>query len=217
MANKQQNTDTTVQEVDGAISKTEQFIDKNRNNILYSFVAIVLVVAAVWGINKCSDSSNASAQEEIYAAQQLFELGDYEQALAGFEGVIDEYGSTKAGNLAKAYAGLCNSELGNYAAAIDQLKSFSGSDAVLAPAIMAALGNCYANQNDFVEAAKSYERAASMSNSAQYSPLYLRKAGQAYEKAGNNAEALKIYESIRKGWAETTVGQNIDKYIERVK
>lgn len=219
MANNTKNVDNTVQEVDAALSKTEQFVDKNKNIIMYALVGIIVVVAAIWGWNKLGESNNEKAQDEIWASQLLFEQGQYEQALEGFEAVVSEYGSTKAGNLAKAYAGLCNKELGNYAEAIKLLKDFSGNDNVLAPAILAAQGDCLVNQEnpDNKKAAELFEKAAKAADNAQFSPLYLKKAGLAYEAAGDNASAAKVFQAIKDNWAETLSAQSIDKYIERVK
>ncbi len=217
--NNTKNVDNTVQEVDAAISKSEQFVENNKKTIMYALIGIIVIVAAVWGWNKLSASNNEKAQDEIWTSQILFEQGQYEQALEGFEALISEYGSTKAGNLAKAYAGLCNKELGNYAKAIEQLKDFSGNDNVLAPAILAAQGDCLVNQEnpDNKKAAELFEKAAKAADNAQYSPLYLKKAGLAYEAAGDNAAALKAYQAIKDNWAETLSAQTIDKYIERVK
>ena len=216
MANNNKKVDNTVEEIDGTISKAELWAEKNQKNIFYALAAIVLVVAAVWGWNYLKDSNNAKAENEIYSAQFLFESGDYEQALAGFEAVIDEYGSTKAGNVAKAYAGLCQKNLGNDQEAISLLKAFSGSDNVVAPAILCALGDCYVNVDNNVEAAKTFEKAAKAADNAEFSPLYLKKAGLAYEAAGDKASALKVYQNIRNNWYETNIGQVIDKYIVRV-
>lgn len=213
------NEDQTVQEVDVAISKAELFIEEHSKQIMSICAAVIIIVAAVWGWNTYRNHQNAQAQDQIYSAQFLFEQGQYEQALEGFEAVISEYGSSTTGNLAKAYAGICNKELGNYAEAIDQLKEYSGSDAVLAPAILAALGDCYVNQEnaDNAQAATCFEKAAKAANNAQYTPLFLKKAGLAYEAAGNNAAAAKAYQTIKDNWAETAIAQSIDKYIERVK
>ncbi len=219
MANNKKNVDNTVQEVDAALSKTEQFVEKNKNIIMYALIGIIAVVAAVWGWNKLSESNNEKAQDEIWASQLLFEQGQYEQALEGFEALISEYGSTKAGNLAKAYAGLCNKELGNFAEAIKLLKDFNGNDNILAPAVLAATGDCLVNQEnpENAKAAELFEKAAKAADNAQFSPLYLKKAGLAYEAAGDKAAALKAYQAIKDNWSETLSAQSIDKYIERVK
>lgn len=214
MANTKQQQPEEVQ-----VSKSEQFIEKNWKNILYAIVALVVIIVCYFGVSKCSDSKNveASNSEALYQAQFDFEQGNYSAALENFESVINEYGSTKSGNLAKAYAGLCQKNLGDVDAAISYLKDYDGSDAVLAPAILSALGDCYVAKEEYADAAKTFEKAASKANNSQFSPLFLKKAGLAFEKAGDNAKALKVYETIKEDYADSEMANSIDKYIVRVK
>lgn len=219
MAKKEKNVELQDNELDVQINKGEEFVQKNQKMIFGVCAAIVVAVAAIWGWNKLSDSKNASAQNEMWEAQALFDQGQYEQALAGFEAVADEYGSTKAGNLAKAYAGLCQKNLGNFEEAVKLLDDYDGNDNVVAPAILSAMGDCLVNMEnaDNKKAADTFMKAAKAADNAQYSPLYLKKAGLAYEAAGDNEAAVKAYQAIKDNWAETTLAQTIDKYIERVK
>lgn len=224
MAKNSKNVEVQENEVDVAMSKSEQFLaDKgNQKNIMWAIVAVLVVVAAIWGWNVMSDSKNTSAQDAIWESELLFDQGQYQQALEGFEAVIDQYGSTKAGNMAKAYAGLCQKNLSNYDEAIALLKDYSGNDNVVAPAILAALGDCYVNKEgateaDYKKAAEIFEKAAKAADNAQYSPLFLKKAGIAYEAANDKVNAREAYEAIKNNWAETAIAMQIDKYIERVK
>lgn len=219
MAKKEKNVELQDNELDVQINKGEEFVQKNQKLIFGVCAAIVVAVAAIWGWNKLSDSKNASAQNEMWEAQALFDQGQYEQALAGFEAVADEYGSTKAGNLAKAYAGLCQKNLGNFDEAVKLLNDYDGNDNVVAPAILSAMGDCLVNMEnaDNKKAADTFMKAAKAADNAQYSPIYLKKAGLAYEAAGDKESAAKAYQAIKDNWAETALAQTIDKYIERVK
>ncbi len=214
---------TKVEEtaIDEQIDKVERVLG-NKNNqkiILYICAAIIILVALIFGWRYMSQQNNEKAQDEIWTSELLFDQGQYEQALEGFEAVADEYGSTKAGNTAKAYAGLCHKNLGNYDDAIKYLQDFDGGDNVIAPAILSALGDCYVDkaEPDYAKAADTFEKAAMAANNAQYSPLYLRKAGLAYEANQDFKSALKVYQNIKDNWAETAIAQTIDKYIERVR
>lgn len=214
MANTKQQQPEEIQ-----VSKTDEFVEKNWKNVLYALVAVVVVLVACFGISKCSDSKNdaANQSEAYYQAQFDFEAGNYAAALENFESVISEFGSTKAGNLCKAYAGLCQMNLGDIDAAISYLKDFDGNDANIAPAILSALGDCYVAKEAYSDAAKTFEKAASKANNPQFSPLYLKKAGLAYEKANDNSKALKAYEAIKNDYADSELASSIDKYIIRVK
>lgn len=214
MANTKQQQPEEIQ-----VSKTEQFVEKNWKNVIYALVALVVVIVCYFGFNQLSEGKNAEASnsEALYQAQFDFEQGNYASALENFESVINEFGSTKAGNLSKAYAGLCQMNLGDVDAAISYLKDYDGNDVNIAPAILSALGDCYVAKEAYGDAAKAFEKAASKANNAQFSPIYLKKAGLAFEKAGENAKALKAYESIKNAWADSELASSIDKYIIRVK
>ena len=207
--------------IDQPLSRTEEFLQQkgNQKKIIYSFAALIIVVAIIFGWRWMSQRNNEKAQDEIWNSELLFDQGQYEQALEGFEAVAEQYGSTRAGNTAKAYAGLCHKNLGNYDDAIKYLQDFDGNDNIIAPAILSALGDCYVDKEtpDYSKAAQTFEQAAKAAGNAQYSPLFLRKAGLAYEEAGDRQNALKAYQSIKDNWAETSIAMSIDKYIERVK
>ena len=207
--------------IDQPLSRTEEFLQQkgNQKKIVYSFAALIIVVAIIFGWRWMSQRNNEKAQNEIWNSELLFDKGQYEQALEGFEAVAEQYGSTRAGNTAKAYAGLCHKNLGNYDDAIKYLQDFDGNDNIIAPAILSALGDCYVDKEtpDYSKAAQTFEQAAKAAGNAQYSPLFLRKAGLAYEEAGDRQNALKAYQSIKDNWAETSIAMSIDKYIERVK
>lgn len=219
MAQNNKNVTPEINEVDQAISKWEKTVIDNKNNIMYGVIALVVIVASVWGFVQCSDSKNAEAQDAIWQAQQMFEEGQYQEALEGFESVIADFGSTKSGNVAKAYAGLCQKNLGNLEEAVKLLKDFDGKDNVVAPAILSAVGDCLVDMENpqYEQAAEMFEKAAKAANNAQFTPMFLKKAGLAYEAAGKNESAAKVYQNIKDNWAETSTAQTIDKYIERVK
>ncbi|MBQ0056910.1 MAG: tetratricopeptide repeat protein [Bacteroidales bacterium] len=216
MANKTNHQPEEVQ-----ATGTELFIQNNGKKVLYVAAAFICILAVVLGIKQCNSSNDikASHSEALIQAQFDFEAQQYEAALAGFESVISEFGSTKSGNLAKAYAGLCQKKLGNLAEAISYLKQYDGNDQVIAPAIYAALGDCYVDSEtpDYDAAAKAFEKAAAAANNTEFSPLYLRKAGLVYEAKGENGKALKAYEAIKNNWPNSELASSIDKYISRVK
>ena len=164
------------------------------------------------------------AAEALFAGERYFQNGDYETALngdqneyAGFEAVINEFGGTKAGKLAKAYAGISLAKLGRHEEAIPYLKSFKGDDVMVAPSVLAALGNCYAQMGNEAQAAATLIKAAQKADNNLLSPAYLIQAGQIYEKLGKNSDALKAYQEVKDKYYGSTQAMDIDRYIERVK
>jgi tetratricopeptide (TPR) repeat protein len=217
---KKQEELVNVEEV---VNKSEAFLTKNKNTIVGGIVAVVVIIAAVFCYNNYVKApKELKASEALFQAEQLFRAGNFEQALngdslgaLGFVTVAEEYSGTEAGNLANAYAGMSLAQLKKYEEAIEYLNNFSGNDAMIAPAAMGTLGNCYAQLGQNDKAASTLMKAASMSDSHSLSPIYLLQAGQIYEELGQNDKAVEAYEQIKNKYFNSTQAYDIDKYIER--
>lgn len=222
MATKGKDTDKEL-EVEEIVSRSEQFIENNSKKIVYGILAIALVVAAVLGIKhgylipKEKKAAAALFKGEQYFARDSFALAlngngaDYE----GFEAIIDQYGGTDAGNLAKAYAGICYFNLGETEKALDMLKSFSGKDEMISPAVTGLIGDCYVNMGDLKKGISYFEKAAKQADNEVISPVYLKKAGIAYENLNQYKEAVKAYTAIKDKYYTSVEAADIDKYITR--
>lgn len=212
-----------VGEVEVLVSRAEMFIEEHSKQIVYSIVAVVLVVSAVLGVQygylipRGKKAAAALFKGEQYFARDSFALAlngngaDYE----GFEAVIDQYGSTDAGNLAKAYAGICYYKMGEMQKAEGFLKSFSGSDKMISPAITGLVGDCFVNMGNVKEGVSYFEKAAKEADNEVVSPFYLKKAGIAYESLKEYDKALKAYTSIKEKYFNSMEASDIDKFITR--
>lgn len=215
---KQEIKQEQVLNVEEAVSRSEAFINKNKKTISAVVIAIVLlIVAGVVVSNYVIKPREKKAAEALFVGEKYFQNGDYETALIEFEAVADDFGSTKAGKLAKAYTGISMAQLGRYEEAIPYLKEFKGNDAMVAPSVLAALGNCYAHTGNDAQAAAALVKAAQAADNNLLSPAYLIQAGQIFEKLGKNADALKAYQEVKDKYYGSTQAMNIDMYIERVK
>lgn len=213
-----------LEKVNEALTSSEKFIEKHQKTIITVVIAIVVIVSAVLAVRHFYlIPREEKAQVAMYRAVLAFEQDSLDLALNGnadFDGflfVIDQYGSTQAGNLACAYAGLVYYEKGEYENALEYLSKFSAGDAVVSPAIVASIGNCYANLEKYAEAVKCFEKAAQAADNDVFSPIYLMKAAAVYEKMGQKADALKLYEKIKSEYPRSQQAQTIDSYIERAK
>ena len=207
-----------------AVSSSERFLVKNQKTIMSVLVAIIAVIAIILAVKQFYfEPREVKAQEALFQSVLAFEKDSMDLALNGndeFDGLLavtDNYGSTKAGNIACVYAGLAYYEKGEYENAKKYLSKFSADDALLAPAVTAAIGNALVGMDNAAEAVKYFEKAAKVANNDVFSPLYLIKAANVYEKLGDKAAALKVYEQIKKEYPTSQQASTIDAYIERVK
>lgn len=207
-----------------AVSRTEEYIEKNKKALSIIAIALIVLIVGIWALNHFYfQPRQVKAMSALSAGEKLFEAGDFQCALEGegydyegFDAIIKEFGGTKAANLAKAYAGIAKAQLGQYAEAIPYLQKFKGNDKMIAPSVLAALGNCYAQTEDYAKAAATLVKAAKKANNNVLSGAYLVQAGQLFEQLGNNAEALKAYKTVKEKYYQSTQAADIDKYIERV-
>ena len=207
-------------EMGSVISRSEEFIQKNQKTLIIIVVAILVVVLAIFGLRKwVFQPREARAAEEMFAAEQWFDQGDFEKALngddtfRGFLSVADNYKCTKAGNLAKYYAGASYLHLGNYDEAARWLKKYHGKDTFTRPLAEMMQGDILIEQGNAKEAANLYKKAAKMNDNYITAPTALFKAGMAYLMIDDNQSALECFQQVKKNYPESTEWSEIDKYI----
>jgi len=220
---KNQKVDNLV-EVESALTKSEQFLEANQKLIAIIIGAIVVVAGGYLGLNKFYlEPRSIDAQEQMFMAQNYFEKDSFNLALngdgnnPGFLDIIDDFGSTDAGNLANYYAGISYLNIGQYENALSYLKKFDTDDLLLGPISVGAQGDAQLELGKTDQALDLYTEAYKMNDNELTTPVYMMKAGELLESSNKNAEALKLYEMIKQKYPETTEGRSIDKYIARAK
>ena len=230
MVNKKENAASNMAET---LTSSEVFMLKYKKHIVIAVVALIVLVAGFFLYkNYVSAPREEKASTELAKGQELFGMQQFEQALngdgatfSGFVKIANDYSSTDAGNLAKLYAGLCYANLNKWNEAVQYLDSYSpGNDAMVSPAAIAALGNAYAHVGKIDEAINALKKAADKADSKSedgtnnsLSPTFLLQAGQLLESQNKKADALKVYQDIKKKYVNSAIvqSQEIDKYIER--
>ena len=211
--------------VEDALTQSEAFLIKYKNAIIGGVVAVIIIVAGfIMYKNLYAEPREEKAQAALFKGQEYFEQDAFEQALngdsigyAGFLKVADDYSGTKAANLAKAYAGICCAQLGKYEDAVKMLDSFDGSDQMVAPAILGAAGNCYAQLGQLDKAASTLLSAADKADNNTLSPIFLLQAGEILVKQGKYDDAVNAYTKIKDKYFQSYQAMDIDKYIEQAK
>ncbi len=209
-----------VQEV---YSKTETFIEDNKKVLSIVILGAIIVIGSYFGYKKLIIAPmEIEAQSDMFMAEKYFEQDSLQLAINGdglnygFLDIVDEYSGTKAANLAHYYLGICYRNIGDYEYAIEELKSFSSDDVMISTVAIGAIGDSYMELNDIDEAINYYEKAVSHGDNKLTSPIYLFKAGLAYEENQDFEGAKKKYKSIKADYPDSKEAQTIDKYISRV-
>ena len=218
---KNENAEAVVE----AVSKTEQFFEKNGKTLSIICVAVVVACAAVFCWHKFVHQPKvAEAQGQMAWAEENFrnaaDSTGYALALygdgnvLGFEQIAKEYG-TKAGKTVNFYAGVCEFNLKNYESAIKYLKAYNGKDEILAARALACIGDCYVNLEDYKTALTWFEKAVAAGDNL-FAGEYLLDAGLVAEKLGENEKALSYYKRVKEEYPACPQAYDIDKYISRI-
>ena len=188
--------------INESISKSEQFINKNKNIIFLFFAFIALSILAFSVFSYLKTTQNDNAQNEMFQAVYYFEKDSLVQALNGdgnnygFLEIIDEYSLSDAANLSRFYAGASYLKLGNYQNAINYLNNFSSSDLLIQGRAYSLIGDAYVELGDFSNAITFFKKASNENPNEFFTPSYLLKLAIVYEETGDLESALEIYEEI---------------------
>lgn len=235
-------------ETQPALNKHEDFILKYKNLIIGGVIALVVIIIGIIFYSRHKAAKLEEAQTAMQASElsmelamteltqsadlfgeKMFEMalnGDSTGTTKGFLKIADEYSSTKAGNLANLYAGLCYAHMDKWEEAVKFLEKYDSADDILvSPAALGALGNAYAHVNQLDKAVATLAKAAAEADNILQSPIYYIQAGEILEKQGKKADALQMYQKVKQyermqgvsGISESSPYVNmIDEYIQRV-
>lgn len=209
-----------VQEGTEVLENIQQKYEKNKKPINGIIIAVVLLVAGYFGYKKLlvePDNNKASAM--MYFADKYRMADSADKALngdgqhKGYLAVIKKYGSTDAGNMAKYYAGVCYLKKDDYKNAIKHLEDFNGKGTLVEYTAWGALGDAYMGSGNTNKAIEYYEKAGSKKEDGLHGPIYLFRAGLAYEKANKPEEAKKLYLRIREEYPQSQESQKVDRQL----
>src|SRR5688572_15545434 len=206
-----------------SLQSLDVFYNKYKKHIIIGAIAIVVVLGGLYYyVNQIKAPKEKAALEAMFKAEYYFGLDSFKLALTGrpdmpglegfmgFNDVIDQYGGTRAGNLSRYYAGICNLRLGNYDDAITHLKKFKTNDVIVGSIALGCIGDAYRETDDSENAVKYYEKAARRNSNSFTTPLYLKKAAMTYEEDLQDYDkALAIYIKIEKEYGNTTEGRDV--------
>lgn len=198
------------------------FFERNRNVILYGALGLAAIVIGFLLYNTfVSKPKEVAAKEQMQQAQVQFERDSFQLALSnpgqgypGFLDIIDQYGGTKAGNLARYYAGVSYLNLGSYEAALDYFKQFKAAGDVLPIMKAGATGDAQGELGDFAAAAKSYQSAVDQAkDNYLLGGYYLNKLAMLHRHQGNQEAALKAFRRLKEEYGNSPEAAEADKYI----
>jgi len=217
--------------LDDTASKSEQWIEKNQKIIFSGIIVIAVIILGYLGYNKyIAEPNEIEAADELAYPKKYFEDAQntsiavdslYNLSLNGTDGkyglidIAENYGNTKAGNLAKYMSGIAYLKTGDYENAVKYLNDFSSEDEMLGALALGNIGDAFSEINQLEDALKYYIDAANYKDNNFITPLYLFKAGSIAMELKEYDKAEDLFTKIKDNYSKSEEANNIGIYIQR--
>lgn len=200
--------------------QAESWALENKKTLTYVGVAIVAVAALLYVWNDRRSAAELEGATRLARIIPVFDRGDLQQAIDGVpsEGtfgllsIVEEYGSTEAGTLAKLYYANSLSGLGKHAEALDVYEDISSSDRLVSASASAGTGTCLEALGRYQDAAGAFDRAASADPKSPLAADRLFSAAVNYSRAGLKAKAGEALATMKKQYPESAYTRDIARY-----
>ncbi len=207
------------------LAKAKDFWTKYSKLILIAGTTLIVLVGGFLIYkNFFQQPKEVKAANDMFKAEDYFRQDSVRLALngdgqyPGFLRIIDKYSGTKAGNLARFYAGSCYIKLEDNANAIKQLKKFSTDAKQIQQRAYKLLGDAYADQGNGAEALDYYKKAArhfEKDDNGSAEALFLA-AYLADRVLKNQKEASDLFNELKEKYPRTQHGTEADTYLAQL-
>ena len=187
--------------------KAVDYVETNSRQILIGVGTLLAISIAMFAYSRNQASKESAAVVELAKATQEYANANYEGATVVFKNLIDKYGNTKSGKMARFYLANAYFELKNYAEAEKNYGDFSddSDDDVLAASALSGVAACLEEQAKFDEAAQVYQKTAEKFPEAFIAAENLYHSARCYMLSGKRQEALATLNRLLERFPDSPV------------
>jgi predicted negative regulator of RcsB-dependent stress response len=210
------------EESEVVVARAKDFWTRNNRTIMTAAIAVIVVVGGYLAYKfLIAAPKEKKAAEAIFKAEEYYRMDSLTKALngdgvnPGFEKVISQYGGTKAGNMARFYAGSIYLKTGDLNKAVKHLKEFDTDAEQIQARAHKLLGDAYADLGKNSDALAQYKKAAhTFEADPGSSAEYLYMAAYFADRVMNSkSEAVDLYKEIKKKYSQSQFATEADKYL----
>ncbi|TLY32518.1 MAG: tetratricopeptide repeat protein [Ignavibacteria bacterium] len=209
-----------------AYARVSAFYYGHKKYVSYAITGLIAVIIGIVIIINNRRANNDKAAVELAKVVTLYEAaannpkayqqaidGQPERGVMGLKTIVDNYGSTESGQLARFYLANAYFNLGRYEEALKNYENFSGGNKLLEASALAGMGACLEAKGEFDKAASSYEKAAGTVSNTINTPEYLNSAARCYGRAGAKEKAIALLKRLKQDYPTSTYAREVDRYI----
>jgi tetratricopeptide (TPR) repeat protein len=205
--------------------KAREFVERNRKILSYVLTGLIIVVAGVIIYRNNLKAENERAEVLFAKIMGYYDSGDYKTAIEGvpqrniqgLKYIVENYGGTKAGEIATYYLANAYFMIGDYDNALKYFKKYDGDDKLLLASALAGIASVYEAKGDYKRAGEYFEKAAQRFKENILVPEYLYNSARNYKLAGEREKALRLFERIKKDYPNFQRIRDVEIYIASLK
>ncbi len=218
-------TATRKTETNDTFDKARNYWDRNNKTISIIGLVILLLAGGYLGYKYFIQEPNErKAAEAMFKAEEYYRMDSLEKALngdglnAGFLKIVDKYGGTSSGNLARFYAGSILLQQGQFSRAAKHLSEFETDAKQIQARAYKLTGDAFAEQGKNKEALDYYKKAAHHFEKDEVAASdYLFTAAYFAQRVMNDKEeAIELFKELKKKYSKTEKGFEVDKYLAQL-
>jgi tetratricopeptide (TPR) repeat protein len=224
MLRKQKKIAQRVVKEDTLLTKyytTQSWLEENKKRLSTIGLAVLAVVLAGWFYVNNTRNNNEKAANDLAKVFSYYDNGQFQVAInglpeknvPGLQTIVDNYGSTKTGNVAKFYLANAYYNVENYDKALELFEGVSAGVAVVDIAAIAGEASCYEAKGDFEKAAKLYEKAGKKSSDDPNAAENLVSAARNYAKKGDRERAVELYKLVKEEYAQSAAARDAERFL----
>jgi len=196
------------------------FFEKNKKHVYTALTIVVLIVAGIILMVNKKKANNEIASIEVSKIQQVYNAGNFQQAIngdslgysKGLQYIVNEYGSTENGEMAKIMLANSYYSLRDFDNAEKYYKDYSGGNKILKVAAAAGLASVMEAKNNYADAARQFEKAAGMDKENPFVDQYLFYAAKNYYRANDFEKAKKLFDRLKEDFPKSRFNQEPERY-----
>ena len=204
--------------------KAQTWYDENKKRLSTIGGVVLVLVLALWFYSNNMRANNDRATTDLAKVFAYYDNGQYllaingipEKNVAGLQTIVDNYGSTKSGNLARFYLANAYYNLQDYDKALQYFKDYSGGNVLLEVSAYAGIGACNEAKDDYKKAAENYEMAGLKNAEDPNAAENLVNAARNFGRAGEKEHAVELLKKVKKEYPTSTAARDVDRYIAEV-
>ncbi len=186
--------------------KTTDFLNKNSKLVTGVVIGVLVIAVLAFFMSRSKTQANQLASAKLAEAMMYYNNLNYDKAIPVLKDVIDKYDGTKSAGFAIFYLANSYFNKANYQDALVYFKKYLkeyGKDKLMSSTSIAGIASCLDSQGKYLEAAKTFEKAAKKYPKIYSASNNLFNAALCYQKAGKNSDAKRVLAMIKEKYPKS--------------